>query len=709
MSAENLHFGISFSSYYFIPIALLLLLFTIYIYKVTVPQINKGLKVFLIALRSLTLFLILIALFDPVLKLTREFNLPPKVAVFIDNSQSVNKYSKKIFSNASSLSKKLLSAGLDVRTYGFGSTVTSLPKDSLDKLNFNERLTSFDLVFDSLQNISDLDAAVIFSDGNITVGSTPINRAEKSEVKIFTIGVGDTTKPADIEIAKVLSNSFAYLNKKTEVQITLKNKGFGDVTLPVSLFDGNKQVAVQSVFLANDGLLNLKLTFTPKTLGERRLRVSIPNIKGDSKKGNNSKYFYLKVLDSKIKVALVCGAPSADFSFVKNSLSQNKEFRVTPIVELSPNKTINGNRAKAILDSSKVLFLIGFPARNSKQKLIDLVKKEIVNKKKPYLLLFSLGTDFSKLAHLGKGLNFRINQQASVNVKANISVNDFNDPLFKLTQGNEESYWSNLPPLNFYGINITPLKPARVAAEAILNNRKTVFPFVIKYSNAQRRSLSLPVGNIWRWKLRPSTEASLLFDDFFQNCAKWLNAANNLQRFKLRPAKKIFVKGEPVYFKGEVYDESLNPLNNADVEITVKQDGENFQTVLVNKNNGLYEGYFENLKAGEYSYTGKIFVDGKQAFSKSGKFTITTVNPELLKTDINTDFLKLISNLSGGKYFPIEKTNRLISYLKSELGKKEKTKIHTGNYPLRSYPMLLIVIIFLFTLEWVIRKRSGLM
>ncbi len=700
---------LSFTSLYFIPFAILLLLFTLYVYRITVPPVSKTKKTVLVALRFLALFLIVALIFEPKLEIKRKVNLPIKVALCADNSQSVAKYSDVVFSSLKKERSEIKKLNSDVLLYSFGEKVKRIPTDSIGKLNFRERLTSFELCLDTLNNIADLDAVVILSDGNITTGSVPLNIAEKLPFPVFTIGIGDEQIPDDVSIFKILTNSVIYLNRKTEVEVTVKNKGFGGIEVPVTLYDGNEKIGTKTVTLSQGGINNLKFTFTPRTLGERRMRVEIPNIKRDVKPQNNFKYFYVKVLDSGIKIAVVSGAPSADFSFVKNSLVTNKDFKVTSIVELSKGKTLNGNRTKSILDSAKVLFLVGFPAVNSSSSLIALVKNEILNKNKPFFLLFSVGLDNTKLKSFAPVLNFSFRGEKYPEVKANLYLTKTDDPILRLTQANGEELWNNLPPVDFSGTNIQPKAGSEVIAKAVLNERKTDFPFIIKYAKASTRSLTLPVANIWRWKLQPSDDASLLFDDFINNAAKWLNAANENNRFDLRPVKKIFSSGEKVYFQAEVHDESFLPVNTSEVEVEIKADKEKLQTVLVNKGNGLYEGYFENLKPAEYYYAGKIYDKGRLSFEKKGKFTVNAVNPELLKTNINKEFLKLLANVSGGNYSGVENLKTLNDKIFAKLSKIKKKKIIKNDYRLWSYSLTLIVLILLFSVEWFLRKRTGLL
>ncbi len=709
MNGADVQFQLTFSSYYFIPVALILLLLSVYIYKVTIPPIGKGLKTFLIALRSLALLLIIAAIFEPKVDLSYKHNVPKKVALFVDNSESLKKHSKEVLASVKKEIARLERNNFDLHFFTFGEKIRRIEKDSLQKIIFTENLTTYDVLFDTLKNIAELDAVIIISDGNITNGSYPVNTAEMLGIPIYTIGVGDTILQKDIGVRRVVSNSILYLNKKAEIRATVKNSGFAGVKVPVALYENGKLVEQKNVTLSEGGINNLTFLYTPKTLGEKQMSVAIPKIHGDFVKGNNKKNFYVKVLDSKIRIALVCGSPSADFSFVKNSLKKNEEFKVAEIVEISKEKKFNITNARTILDSSNVLFLIGFPASNSSPKLIELVKQEIRQQKKPFLLLFSNGLSFERLAELKDVLSFDFQNIQMPEIKASPFVQNTESPIFRLTEGNESKYWNNLPPVDYLGTAVKAKPLSETIATANIDGKSTTFPFIIKYSKGGRRSITITAGNIWRWKLQPENSNSILFDDFVKNIAKWLNAASRIKRFRISPQGKIFFKGEPVCFQAEVLDESLAPVNTADVEVQVSTKKENARIVLVNEINGIYEGCFENLQAGEYSYSGKISDKGKQLFTTKGKFLIEDVNPELLKTNIDKGFLKLLAKVSGGYYADWYNIARFDSRFFSELAKTKKTKTVKEEYRLWSYSVTLIVIIFLFSLEWLLRKRAGLL
>ena len=74
----------------FLIIAILLFgFFTLFVYRFTIPVINKKLKALLITLRFLALLLLLFMIFEPALTLTKKITINPLSLVFIDNSRSI--------------------------------------------------------------------------------------------------------------------------------------------------------------------------------------------------------------------------------------------------------------------------------------------------------------------------------------------------------------------------------------------------------------------------------------------------------------------------------------------------------------------------------------------------------------------------------------------------------------------------------------------
>jgi len=104
----------------------------------------------------------------------------------------------------------------------------------------------------------------------------------------------------------------------------------------------------------------------------------------------------LNVLDTKLKVCLVAGSPSADVSAIAKAITTDKNIQLRKIIQVSTNKFLNDVKTSAI-DSADVLFLIDFPASGSPQNLIDKILYAVNNQNKPFFILLSNSVDFGRL------------------------------------------------------------------------------------------------------------------------------------------------------------------------------------------------------------------------------------------------------------------------------------------------------------------------
>ena len=112
-----------------------------------------------------------------------------------------------------------------------------------------------------------------------------------------------------------------------------------------------------------------------------------------------------------------------------------------------------------------------------------------------------------------------------------------------------------------------------------------------------------------------------------------------------------------------------------------------------------------NLKPGNYDF--EVTVNNK-AITKSGTLTVLPYEIEQQFTSANFNSLKQISQLSGGSYFHINKTDELFPLLQSDKRYKTIQRSTEKIVSLIERKWLLILVIFLLSLEWFIRKYKGL-
>ena len=331
--------------------------------------------------------------------------------------------------------------------FSFGESVKSINEDSLDRLDFSETNSNFSNIFSDINHTEKNIASItIVSDGVITEGSTPIYSAEKIGIPVFTVGIGDSTKKNDIEIKNVLNNEFIYAETPTTILATILNKGFSGKASQISLYENSQLLEQKNLVFDESGVNSISFEYTPKQSGEKKLSIKINNHDGEVTFLNNQKVFYINVLSTKINVLLIAGSPSADLTFIKNSLSSDGNLKVNTLTQITAGNFLENNSASK-LDSADIIYLIEYPTVNSGEDFYNKLVNKLVNKNTPFFFLLSAEVDVRKLGKLNSLLPFSVQkiEKNYLQVQPDLQVNELNNPLLQNSTINE---WNNLPPIS---------------------------------------------------------------------------------------------------------------------------------------------------------------------------------------------------------------------------------------------------------------------
>ena len=708
---EKIDLSFSFNAVYFFIGLILIVVYSIYVYRFTLPPVSKFKKGILTLLRSLALILLLFIFFEPVLTLIKKQILTPLNYFFIDNSKSITiKDGTDRVSNLSSVTEKLNSASINGEKYfySFASAVHSINNDSLNKLNFNESSTDFSKIFSKINQIENNIASItIISDGVITQGSTPIYSAEKIGVPVFTVGIGDSSKKNDIEIKNVINNEFIYSETPTTILATILNKGFAGKTTQISLYENSQLVEQKSVTLDQSGVNSVSFDYTPKQSGEKKLSIRINSIQGESNSLNNQKVFYVDVLSNKINVLLIAGSPSSDLTFIKNALTSDNNMRVNTLTQITPGNFLEAN-ANAKLDSADIIYLLGFPTNSTSEDFLNRLANKLENKSTPFFLLLSGDVDIRKLNKINNFLPVSVSliDKNYLSVQPDIQIAEIDNPI---VQNNSGSEWNNLPPINQPIVTLSVKPESKVISKVKINNQPRNNPLVVSRNFGSKRSVVLIGKDIWKWKLQTANKNLNLFDNFIISSTRWLNAPDDQKKVRIKTSKKIYSSGEVVEFSAQVYDESFNPVNEAEVKVKITGQIEKEEIVLNSIGAGLYEGTVSLNKNGDYNFSGSALLNNKSLGSDNGSFNIGDIDIEMTETRMNFEFLNQLSNQTNGSFYLPTEINSLIRKLNEINKTATKEKLSTSDIRLWSDEWLLIIVILLFALEWFLRKRSGML
>lgn len=260
---------------------------TFLFYRFTLPPATPRKKFLLSLLRSVALCLLLLLLFEPILQRITTTEQEPTIAILLDNSISMTvknsggapqEFIQKNFSE-----KVLRKIGtLQPKIFSFSNGAAEVR--SVDSMNFSGGETDIARAFSNIkEKISpeNIQAVMLVSDGNVTSGFTPLYQAEELGIPVFTVGLGDTMEQQDILVAKVLTNNVAYAETKLPIDVVVRNTGYDNTSVIVSLNENGKLIEQKIIPLSKlqrDYTLSFSVPLTAE--GMKKITASVSPLKG---------------------------------------------------------------------------------------------------------------------------------------------------------------------------------------------------------------------------------------------------------------------------------------------------------------------------------------------------------------------------------------------------------------------------------------------
>ncbi|MBI1807231.1 MAG: hypothetical protein HYR76_09300 [Ignavibacteria bacterium] len=710
-------------------LALFILLFlvciglTILFYRYTLPPLPTSRRIALSVFRGIALTLLLLMMFEPVFRFVSTNEQPPTVAILIDDSQSMTirdgsgdrAATVRQFLQAKPFSG--LPSGVRVKYFTFSSKLIATPTTVPDSILFKGEITNLSDVLAQLKDQvtkENIQAVALISDGNYTAGKNPLYDAQAVAIPISAVGVGDTTEQKDVLVTRVITNNLAYAETRVPVDVTIKSSGYSGDNVEVTVAEGST-VLDRKVIALKEGTQEypVRLFVEPKEEGMKKYSVGVSKLPGELTERNNVRSFFMKVLKSKLRVMLIAGAPSPDVAAIRQALVEDQHLSVRALVQKGSNEFYDGTLTRSTVDSTDCIVFIGFPSSATTNETLKLLSLVIDQETKPILFINSKTTDYSKLQTFAPLLPFMWSgvSTGEVSVFPSVVERQKNNPLITLEGSASADGWQQLPPI-YKTQTVFRTKPeADVIAAVKIQNIVLTEPLIATRNINRRKSFAITGHGVWRWRLlaqnNPSTEK--IFPLLMTNAVRWLTTKEEDKNVRVVSTKESFTTAEPIEFTGQVYDDQLHPVDNAEMRVELSRGNEKFQIALNAVGNGRYEGSLEGVGEGDYTFTVKATADGKVYGEDRGKFSVGQMNVEFLETKMNKQLLEQMAFQTGGKYYDIANTRELKNGLVSGRKLEPKELVQSSEIELWNWKYLAAIVILLFALEWFLRKRSGML
>ena len=267
--------------------------------------------------------------------------------------------------------------------------------------------------------------------------------------------------------------------------------------------------------------------------------------------------------------------------------------------------------------------------------------------------------------------------------------------------GNEQA-WRSLPPM--FGASKLVAKHGAVG---VLAESAEGVPLLLATDVGRSRVAALAVDETWLWHLGGRGEAH---QKFWQQMLLWLahKEQEGDQPLTVKVEPRNFSPGAKVPIQMGLRDDKKQPVENAEYQVEIiRPDGTKASVTPQKQPGGASAEYTESTLPGDYWVSVRATVGGKSAgLPAITRYIVEARDPELDNPAADPDLMAEIATLTGASVVPPEKLGAFLddllkSGISTELTRNRMVNLW-DNWP------LLLVFAGVMTLEWFVRKRSGL-
>lgn len=646
-------------------------------------------KYVLISLRALALFLLLMIFVQPVLLSLHGKGSQPVNIVLIDNSRSLELYD----SSASAFYTEL-SSNRDLKVFSFSGSIGMPQPDSFSAYG---PYTNLSVSLENLKLINEdnpFNSVTVISDGNFNEGGNPVYNAKTFNCPFISVPIGDSLQKKDIVIYNAAYNKTAYINTANRIKVFFKAFNTVNENAVIKLEKEGSIISEKQVPL-NNGNNNYTADFdiTETAPGKYKYRLIADNLPGEITYKNNYYDFYIEFLDNKIRLLFISGGPSYDNAVISGIVKRFSNFETTVKTLKTPSEFYEGNIDAGLYKDLSAIMLLNFPTVKYTGNALNEI---YANSKKfniPVIFFAGRNTDYKKLDVLSDIIPFSFSQTSS---EKTVKLQEITG-----ADGNIAFDFGNTPDL-FKNIAAVQPKPGTVS---VITDKYSGEPLLMVRKNGNNTSAAFLAYGFWQWKLKHNTEKPI--EEIIEKSIKLSLNRNKNRKFIITPGKEFFDYTEDVIILAEVFDDNNIPAINADVKGMIKdKSGSKVKDIAFKFQDGKYYTNCGLLKTGDYYIEAGAEIDRVNYANDMNRFTVDTLNKEYLQTVIDYASLSGLANNTGGKTVNYNNLNEVINSVKNE-----NAVVRTGifkRFNLRENLYYLILVIFLFSIEWVMKKRNNI-
>ena len=655
---------------------------------------GKALTTTLFILRTVVVGLLVLLFFNPYIKKKTNKIESATIIIAQDNSNSLvltkdSTFYKEQFPLILDTLINELEDNFIVDKYLFGNEV-----NEFTKLDYKDYYTDFHEVLENIKKNyykKNVGAVVLLSDGICNKSHLPEQNIESYPFPIYTVTLGDTTSYPDFYIKDVFYNKTSPANSIMPLRIVANANNCRNKQMKIKVLLNNEVIEETDVPVnSNRFSKTFDFNINSDDEGVKQIDIQISAIENELIKNNNSKRFFIEVVDKQYKALFYAKSPHPDLGSIKNILGDHFEVN-----------TIFSDDEIPDLKEYDILFLHHIPYfRMSNYE--DLEAKLREDKNIPVFYIIGESTDFDAFNNLQTSMKIT---KGAVNSILDIKPH-YNQNFGLFTIDNEVVEATNsYPPLSLPHLEFSLSSNHDMLLQMSINDILTQAPLLSFTTDSEGRKSAYLLGTgIWRWKLYNYYKENNHdnFEELLTKSVKYLLTEKDKEL--IINYKENYFNNESIIFTADLRNPSQELINEPDLGIRIvnRHTKDIYEYNFLKKNKSYYLDV-NNLPEGIYNFSAQAEYGGK-TYQGNGNFSVISIGAEAQDLVADARRMRLLAALTEGKNFGIKDINLVAAELENDERITSIMREETNYKDLINMKSIFFVILSLISIEWILRK-----